>query len=90
MAIRLVVFRPIKSGPKEGQLKSEWLKGDTTRDDAREEAWALLEDPKDSIVCVKLYHEAWGQFLPFTFEKGWSYDGTHKLKEGEVDNVSKG
>ena len=82
---RLIVFRPIKTGPKAGQLRSEWLKGDTSRDEVAAEAWALLEDPKDTISCVKVFHMGWGQFMPMTFEQGWSHDGSHKLKDGEVD-----
>lgn len=61
----------------------EWLKGETTMTDAPSEAAALLSDPKDTIVCVKVYNDARGYFMPVTFEKGWSLDGTHKLKEGE-------
>lgn len=83
--MRLVVFRPIESGKQKGQQASEWLKGDTAKEDIESEAWALVEDPKDTIDTVKVFHLGWGQFLPLTFAKGWSYDGTHKLKEGEVD-----
>lgn len=82
--LRLVVFRPIQSGPKQGQDKSEWLKGESSRDDIIEEAWALVNDPNDTIGSVKIYHAGWGQYLPLTFAKGWAHDGTHKLKEGEI------
>lgn len=79
--MRFYVTRPHATKP--GRFTDEWLKGDTTMADAPTEARALLEDPKDTIVCVKVFNDARGFFMPATFAKGWTLDGSRKLKAGE-------
>lgn len=86
--MRLIVFRQFQSGLKKGQWKSEWLPGSTEKEDVPSEAWALIQDKRDSILSVKAWDERLQQFAPFTFERGWSYDGTHKLADGEIDVVT--
>lgn len=43
------------------------------------EAQALLADPRDTIIAVKIFNDRWGQFEPVTFGPGWSLDGTRKV-----------
>ena len=80
--MRLFVIRPHPTKP--GRWANEWLKGDTTMADAPSEAKALIEDPKDTIVCVKVFNDARSYFMPLTFAKDWTLDGSRRLKVGET------
>lgn len=72
--MRLYIERPIKSKP--GFFRGEWLPGTVSRDDAPAEALALLNDPRDTIVRVKVWNDRWGQFEPLTFAQSWDPSGT--------------
>ena len=74
--MRIYVERPAK---KPGRFAGEWLKAETTRDEMATEAQALLADPRDTIIAVKIFNDRWGQFEPVTFGPGWSLDGTRKV-----------
>jgi hypothetical protein len=74
---RFYIERPSKG---KSPYRSEWLAGNVDRDDMVSEAWALVNDPRDTITCVKVWNERWGMFEPLTFAKGWSADGTQKEK----------
>lgn len=49
---RFCVVRP---GRKPGFFSSEWLPGETDRDDVESEALALLSDPRDTIRWVGVW-----------------------------------
>lgn len=49
----LCVTRPFKT--KAGFYRSEWLKGEVSRDDVEAEARSLLADKRDSIISVSLW-----------------------------------
>ena len=52
---RFLVTRPFVTKP--GFRRSEWLKGTVDGLDAEQEAQALLDDPRDTIVSVHLWSE---------------------------------
>ncbi len=62
--MRLYVER---AGKKARTFCGEWLKGETSRAEMEVEARALLADPKDSIVRVKVWDDRWMQFEPVTY-----------------------
>ena len=76
--MRLYVLRPHATKPN--RWTGEWLKGETTMEDAPTEAAALLADSRDTIRCVKIWDDRHGQFVSLTFAKDWSADG---LRAGE-------
>ncbi len=80
--MRLYMERELKTRP--GHFKGEWL-GEGTHEDIVSEAWALLNDPRDTICRVKVYNDRGQYWEPLTFARGWSADGTKR----ECDGTSK-
>lgn len=57
---RMCVSRPAS---KAGFYKTQWLPGEVTRDDALDEADALLLDPKDTITSISFWSVKEEQFV---------------------------
>lgn len=55
------VTRPHRSKPN--TFTSEWLEGLVDRDDVEEEARALLDDPRDTIIGVDVWSTKEQQFI---------------------------
>lgn len=72
--MRLYVERELKTKP--GHFRGEWLSGGC--EDVVAEAQALLSDPRDSIARIKVWNERGQYWMPLTFARGWSVDGTRK------------
>lgn len=51
---------------------SEWLKGVVDREDVDEEAWSLLDDPRDAIASVAVWSERENQFVTIISKGGCS------------------
>ena len=64
---RLVLSRPDK---RKGFHTTEWLKGETDRDDVFSEAEALLTDPRDTITHVNIWSVTEESFVGSYPDKG--------------------
>ena len=58
---QLVLTRPFVTKP--GFFRSEWLTGETEREDVEGEARAFLSDPRDTIVRVHVWSIREQQFI---------------------------
>lgn len=64
---RFCVSRPGKKGSE-----TEWLKGESARDDVEAEARALLTDHRDTITHVSVWSVAENQFVGAFPTKAWA------------------
>lgn len=68
---RLVLTRA-RVNPKDASVRYpvEWTAGEVAREDVRDEAQALLDDPRDTIVAVHVWSLTEGQFVGGYPDKG--------------------
>lgn len=57
----LMVVRP--NPKKSDRFVSEWLKGQSNKDDVESDVMGLLTDPRDTIVSVAVWSDAENQFV---------------------------
>jgi len=48
---------------KRGFYRSEWLKGESSRDEVADEAIAILTDPRDTVVSINVWSVTEQQFI---------------------------
>jgi len=63
------VTRPDTHRKRTGYFTSQWLLGETGRDDVIAEAQALLADPRDTLLSIAVWSLTEGPFV-YSFRKG--------------------